>query len=327
MGIGDQTQGKSLLLTLTEPSRMDWRFKDRFGLSEKTLDCRQLAVNEVLKWKGETEPLRVFLNAFDCTHSGLKLRRSAPELGAGWQLDMQQELDAERIRRKIIETFCREGYCLIYYQAYHASFLKYWHAHDVEHWSLVIGCDEGGITLADEAGAPDFFRGHIGFVPWAVIFDSWQLMSAGGIATVTGGSDRGDWDIEFLSLVRQSVNHMRGGGLACLHSFVQAVSGAPLDELIPSLEQLEFDIHYFRKLRELWQLAVQQSVVPGRFMQPEWVEELFYVCKCWSLIMGVVMKWKRQPERDYRLKLVDYLHQTWRNEQRLFESMASLPGL
>ncbi len=314
----------SLLEKVMKPSPVDWRYPDHFGITERTLDCRQLAIHEVLKWKHEAEPIRIFLNAFDCKNIGLKLRRKAPELEMGWQHEDTVCVDPGSLKQMICHAFKQEGYCLLFYEAFEAEFLRYYNVHQVEHWSLVVDCNDKGITILDEAGAKSFFHGHVGTVPWSVLFSSFNRMNRYGLSTLFKTEAKIDWDHSFSSMIAASVERMFEEGLQCLGLFIDEVSLCPLKQLVSELESLEFDVHYYRKLRELWQLAVVRSVVPAQYLKSEWVEELFYVCKCWSLILGVIMKWKRQPHRDYRYKLVDYLRQTQENEERMFAGMAKL---
>ncbi|WP_068776343.1 hypothetical protein [Paenibacillus sp. FJAT-26967] len=301
----------------------DWRFPDEEGLSQRTLDCRQLCMMEVLKWKGVSRLTPIFLNAFDCESSGMLLRRQEPQLNLGWKLTRYSPLNPEGLFPLIQSILDHEGYVLLFYKAHEAPFSGYYEKHDIVHWSLLTGCDEQGVDLVDDEGAPAYFNGYIGRVPREVLLDTLGASGFGGAAIIKEDpAYTRSWEEDFRSLVQMSVDNMiNREGLKNLESFVQAVETAPLEELIGNLERLEFDIHYYRRLRELWKTAVEKQVVPEECVAPGWVEELLYVCKSWSLVMGVLAKWKRQPQRDYRLKLTDYLNQTLESERGFFREL------
>ncbi|MCY9591238.1 hypothetical protein PC41400_06560 [Paenibacillus chitinolyticus] len=306
--------------------KTDWRFPDGEGLSQRTLDCRQLCMMEVLKWKGERQLTPVFLNAFDCESNGLMLRRSEPEPGRGWRLTKYSPLNTEGLYPLIDSVFDHEGYCLLFYNAKEAVFSSYHGKHDIVHWSLLVDYDEAGVTLVDDEGAPAFFNGYIGKVPWQTLMSAHASSEKGGVAIL--GRRPGyakTWEEEFLSLVRASVHNMVDQqGLKNLENFVKAVAESRAEALIPMLETLEFDVHYFRRLRELWKAAVENGTVPDRYKAPGWVEELVYVCKLWSLVMGVLAKWKRQPDKDYSAKLTDYLGQALESEKGFYRELRHL---
>ncbi len=308
---------------LTVPKVVDWRFPDKHGFCERTLDCKQLSVKEVLEWKGQVDLIKVFLNHFDCSHSNLLLRRSEPELNMGWSIKTSTSISPSYIKTLILKQLKNHGYCLLFYKSFETTYSSYYNVHDLVHWSLIIDSNEGELTLIDEAGSKDYFDGQFGKIPWDVFLESWKQDSSHGIGILSfDQKETEDWDTVFLNLVRASVENMIDlGGLNHLKDFIYTIRNTPTDELVNMLETFEFDIHYFRRLRELWLLAVDRKVIPQKYLDPSWVEELFYLCKCWSLIMGVLMKWKRQPHKDYKQKLVDYLQQTLDNEIKFFTAL------
>ncbi|UFJ42414.1 hypothetical protein LOK74_07985 [Brevibacillus humidisoli] len=306
---------------------VDWRYPDQEGLSERVLDCRQSSIKEVLRWKGYDKLIRVFLNRFDCFYSGLLLRRSEPKLMLGWGLTTHSSLSPEGVRSMIRSVFSRIGYCLLYTQAYHMPFSAYYGRYEVLHWSLVIDCDDEQVTLVDDSGSPVYFQGYVGKVPWEVLADGWRQNAEGGVAYLVRETVpmESTWPGHCRQLLVDTVSEMVDrGGLNNLAGFIQAVEAAPLTELIEDLERLEFDLNYYRKARELWKLAVASGHFPAELTQGTWVEHLSDACQNWSLVMGVAMKWRRQPSRDYRAKLTDYLWQAYEAERACFLAMAEL---
>ncbi|WP_134683013.1 hypothetical protein [Brevibacillus migulae] len=328
MAEGTKREKEHLAAEILAKGKLDWRFPDENGFSERNLDCFQLCVKEVLQWKREPELMQVFLGSFDCRHSGLLLRRMEPTLQKGWRLNRFGVVQADRIQSIIRSIFDGEGYCLIYYQAFTMPLSRYHQLYEVNHWALVIDVDDTHITIVDETGTSEWFQGSIGRIPWEVFLASWEKMGQGGPAFLTQQDGASfTWDEAFIRLAGDSVRQMTvDGGLDNLKAFVRAVEDAPLPSLIARLDRLEFDIHYFRRLRELWQTAVQKKAIPASFVRSGWVEELTYLCKGWSLVLGVVMKWKKQPERDYRDKLVDYLHQIVSMETSFFKELERMVG-
>lgn len=306
---------------------VDWRYPDEEGLSERTLDCCQSSVKEVLRWKGYDQLLRVFLNPFDCYHVHLQLRRSEPQLMQGWQLTRHASLSPEGVRAMIRSVFARIGYCFLYTHAYYMPFSSYYSRYDVLHWSLVIDCDEEQVTMVDEAGDPRYFQGYIGKVPWDVLADGWRQNSEGGVAYLVRQTVPMEhtWPQNCRQLMADSVRQMvDGGGLSQLASFIRVVDTAPLAEVVAQLERLEFDLHYFRKLRELWKLAAAGGQLPNSLVQGDWLDDLARACQNWSLALGVTMKWRHQPTRDYRGKLTDYLWKAYEAERACFLAMRDL---
>jgi hypothetical protein len=304
---------------------INWRIPDQHGLSERTLDCRQLSIKEILHWRGEKRLIEIFLNPFDCSHKFLLLRRSEPTLQMGWSIIRMVPDSPEKIVSLIKSVYQQEGYCILFFDAYHMPFSAYYGVYDITHWSLLIDHDDSCITLADDTGSPAYFTGNIGRIPWDQFLQSWTKVKGGGVAFVQydQSRDRMEWEEVFRHLLITSYEQMvMQKGLDQLADFVGEVEQTPVSKLVHRLEQLEFDAHYFRRLRELWSLAVKKQVVPTRFLRSEWVEDLLDLCNCWSLIMGVLMKWKRQPERDYQEKLTGYLWEAWRLESNFINQLA-----
>jgi hypothetical protein len=314
---------------LTNPKVVDWRFPDKDGFCERTLDCKQLAVKEVLRWREEKDLLQIFLNPFDCSSYKLQLRRSEPNFNLGWSLQTDHSISKDQIIQKIQQYIQSDGYCLLFYKSFETEYSNYYKVHDIVHWSLIVNADEEKFTLIDEAGHPSYFKGHLGQVDMDIFHSNWNCNSSYGIAKLSKKeSMTKEWDTVSFELMKTSVENMtRLGGLENLKEFVETLKETDATTIIHLLETLEFDIHYFRRLRELWLLAVNRGSIPKQYVHPVWVEELFYLCKCWSLIMGVLMKWKRQPSKDYKKKLIDYLTQTYKNEERFFYAMKQSLGV
>lgn len=125
-------------------------------------------------------------------------------------------------------------------------------------------------------------------------------------------------------MIQQSVNQMRQEGFAAFTKLCIGTKRTTHHQIITNLETLEFDVHYFRRLRELWKNAIHQRVIPTPYIQPGWIEEIHHLCNTWSLVMGVLMKWKRQPERDYRSKLLGYLKDAIQSETDLITEWANM---
>ncbi|SDN48777.1 hypothetical protein SAMN04488137_4656 [Fictibacillus solisalsi] len=320
---------KSIQDFLTNPKVVDWRFPDKDGFCERTLDCKQLAVKEVLRWRKEKDLLPIFLSPFDCSHKDLQLRRSEPNLNLGWSLQTKHSIPKEKIISEIQHSISKNGYCLLFYKSFETTYSSYYKTFDIVHWSLIVNADEGKLTLIDEAGHPSYFQGHLGHVNFDNFQSNWLCDSNYGIGQVIKEeSSNADWSSVCFELMRSSVENMTThGGLENLKDFVDSLQETSPSIIVEYIETLEFDIHYFRRLRELWLLAVNRGIIPKPYVNPLWVEELFYLCKCWSLIMGVLMKWKRQPSKDYKKKLVDYVTQTYKNEERFFLAMKQSLGV
>ncbi|MBO8162735.1 MAG: hypothetical protein H0Z34_03320 [Brevibacillus sp.] len=304
---------------------VDWRYPDEEGLSERVLDCRQSSIKEVLRWKGYDKLIRIFLNRFDCYHSGLLLRRSEPQLMMGWGLTTHSPFSPEGVRSMIRSVFQRIGYCLLFSEAYHMPFSTYYERYEIMHWSLVIDCDDQGMTLVDDSGHPAFFQGYVGNVPWSVLAKGWRRAGDGGVAYLIRDAAPLDdaWPAHCRRLIADSVTEMATRcGLDHLAGFIKEVERSPLSAVVSELERLEFDLNYFRKARELWRLAVSAGEIPANLLGSDWSEQLSNACQAWSLVMGVAMKWRRQPERDYRNKLVGYLWQAYERERAMIGAMA-----
>ncbi len=317
---------QTLAAKLLAQDKVDWRFPDEFGLSERNMDCLQLSILEVLKWKGETQPIPIFLNAFDCKSEGLLLRRSLPTLHRGWKLIRYPQLDRERMQHLLRSLIDGEGYALVHYKAFHAPFSSYYHKHDVVHWALVIDADEEHVHIVDDAGSEDYFVGYMGKVPNDLFFETLAATGNGGVAILLKSDDAVPEAEHIAALIQQSVHQMEAG-LVSLSSFVGQVEQTSSVALAEKLAMLEFDIHYFRRLRELWKTAAEQGVIPQELLHAELMEALEQVCETWSYVMGVLMKWKRLPQRDFRDKLLSLLEQAVLAEKSLQQAFAEAGGV
>lgn len=315
--------GQSLASSLRLREKVDWRFPDEYGLSERNLDCLQLSILEVLKWRGETHPIPIFLNALDCKSEGLLLRRSLPVLHRGWKLIQYPRLDEERMQHLLRSLIDGEGYALVHYKAFHAPFSAYYHKHDVVHWALVIDVDEEHVHVVDDAGSETYFQGYMGKVPHALFFGTLAGAGQGGTAILQKSAVAEPEHEHLASLIRRSAEQMESG-LAHLSAFAAQVADTPSEELVGKLAMLEFDIHYFRRLRELWKTAAERGVIPESLLRDELTAALQHTCELWSYVMGVLMKWKRLPQRDFRDKLLSLLHQALQAEEQLQRSFAAI---
>ncbi|GAA4726405.1 hypothetical protein [Brevibacillus fulvus] len=318
----------SLAEKLIRQSPPDWRFPDQYGLSERALDCRQLAISEVLKWQGETEVIPLFLNPFDCSAHRLVLRRSEPNLQRGWRIVPYSTPSVRDFRPLIRSLLDEKGYALIFYKAFYMPFHSYYGIHDVVHWSLVVDSDEEQLTLVDSSGTDAYFSGYVGKIPWRLFLEASAMGGAAGAATILRpNGTQASWPEEFHQIVNASLAAMlEQGGLAQLAEFIIELEQTSTGRVVKELERLEFDLHYYRRLRELWKVAAEQRAIPAVYLREAWMEELQMLCRAWSLVVGLLMKWKRQPERDYHQKLVNYLWQTYANEQRFFAELGKLAG-
>ncbi|MGM1049391.1 MAG: hypothetical protein ACQEXX_25090 [Bacillota bacterium] len=309
----------SLAEKVLNKKHMDWRFPDEYGLSERTLDCQQLAVHEVIKWKGEQDPFSIFISPFDCKAENINLIRSKPTLNGGWEINQLSQSKNEDIRHYLGSIIRSEGYALINYQAFFIPFCTYYQKFNIKHWSLVIDCDDTSVTLVDTAGINTYFTGSIGVIPWDILIGNWEN-SEGSIAILGCTTERKELNAElfYKKLAAESYSRMvTQDGLTNMEKAFDLLGEISLQDLTSNLERLELDYHYYRRLRELWKTAVLKKAVPANLIKAGWVEELFSLCKSWSLIMGVLMKWKRQPDRDYRKKLLAYSLQTLESERNL----------
>jgi hypothetical protein len=309
-------------------NKIDWRFPNEYGLGEQNLDCRQLSVMEVLRWRGKTDLIPIFLNSFDCFHKGILLRRSEPTLQGGWNITKIEHSQNENIAENIRYIMDQEGYCLLYFNAFYMKLSNYYHLHDITHWSLVVGYNNEELYIADTSGVPSYFENSVGAVPWTKFVEAWNEQNDAGIAVINHSSEKDfNWECVFSDLVHQSVQSMKHeGGLEHIAGFISEIEQISLLEIVAELERIEFDIHYFRRLRDLWRVAIVNHAVPQQYVAPGLLEENINVNKYWSLVMGVLMKWKRQPDRDYREKLFGYLWEAYRAEDRYFNEMDLLQG-
>ncbi|CAM4434942.1 hypothetical protein [Paenibacillus tarimensis] len=307
----------------------NWRLPNEFGLSERTLDCLQLAVMEALWRDGGQKMIQIFLNPFDCIRVGLSLRRSEPALQAGYQLVRFSAPDAGALEEVIRYLFEREGYCMLFYQTWEHELSAYRDKYNLTHWSFITDVGDTELMIADSAGHPDYFaRGTTAIVPWRdfrAAFERTRNYGAGYVRQEAGCGE--PWPELLDHLLQASVHNMREwGGLQQMQEFAEKLEGTSVSELVLQLESLEFELNYYRKLRDLWKTAVFKQVIPRDRTHAGWVQALMDSCECWSLVMGVLMKWKRQPERDYKDKLVHYMWEVYDREQTMFTAMAETVG-
>ncbi|MEK3788525.1 hypothetical protein [Paenibacillus sp. FSL K6-1230] len=312
---------------LAERGRLDWRIPDEYGCSERNLDCRQLCALEVMKWKGEKNPVSIFLDPFNAVSDRLMLRRAEPVLHHPWKLTAFPALQDDKLQHLVRSIFEIEGYCLLYYKAVNVPFSAYHGKHDVIHWLLLADLTDTQVTVIDDTGLPPYFDGYQAVIPNHIFFPALQASGHAGAAILRHQEEPAtDLGLEwFPKLAAQSATQMlQDGGLDSIAHFADALEQAERAELLESLEQLEFDVHYFRKLRVLWDTAVEQKNIPERYLKPEWTSALKEACNQWSYAVGVLMKWKRQPERDYRQRLVGYIHDALAAEERLAQELKQL---
>lgn len=305
--------------------KTDWRFPNELGLSERTLDCRQLSVMEVLKWKGETSIVETFLSPFNCRIEGLSLRRKEAGLGFGWHVVPSSPIIGTKISETIRAKIDQESYCLIYYNPFYMPFSQYYRTHNLTHWSLVYKYDEKQITLADTAGRTSYFAGNIGDIPWSDFIDAWESAPNGGVAILRKNDQNMNWNQQFYHIIEESVVSIivnKEGEE--LKQWIETIQNTPLNTVVSKLEKFEFDVNYYRKLRELWLLAVYKRLIPKPYLKYGWAEGLVDLCKSWSLVVGTIMKWKRQPDKDYRKRLLDYLWETYTYETIFFKELEKL---
>lgn len=301
---------------------INWKFPDSYGLCERNLDCRQLSIKEILGLKGETKLIRVFLNAFDCKSNDILLRRKEPILGKGWSLKKYDYPDVNSFKKGIEEVYGENGYSLIYFDTLNVSITEYYKLHDVIHWSLVVKISNDCVNIIDDIGIRKYFQRNVGTIPAKIFFNSLKESDTIGTSYLECTNPINSWEEDFEKLLRESVENMLYyGGIDSLEQFILSVGKTPREKLVSRLEQLEFDINYYRKLRELWKLAVIQKEVPKSFFHSEWVEELWTICNLWSLVLGVLMKWKRQSDRDYKDKLNYNLEKVLLHEYKFYNNL------
>lgn len=309
---------RKTIMQFVQESRVDWRFSDLYGLSERTLDCQQLAVKEVLQWQGYADIIPVFMDSLSCHFDGNALKRKSSAI-RGYSVVVQNTSAEDELRTTVTDLFNKQGYCLIQYPASEASFSSYYNKYSITHWALVVGVQADSVTLMDTTGTSPYFNGPIGNVPWELL----PLHDCFAAIVRQEGSP-GNWENDFVRLVKDSIVEMNDNGLHNLHQYITYISGHSGLELVPKLERMELEVHSFRQVRELWNTAIRKQVIPIDYMLAGWVEEVEYLCKAWSLVMGVLMKWKRQPERNYKQKLIDYLLPTYKSEKLLINELEQI---
>ncbi|WP_127531407.1 hypothetical protein [Paenibacillus kobensis] len=300
----------------------DWRYPDKHGLCNRNLDCKELAVKEVLSWKGEPEPTRVFLHPWDCEHRGFLLRRTEYPLEHGWRVNSHAISDRQPLIQFITQAVQDEGYCLLYYKAFNKPFCSYYQRHDIIHWSLVIHCEEDGIWLFDDKGNHPYFSGSLGFVQWDHLVSEWGVGE--GVALLDYDPDRRESSMSQLRRLSEFsvIGMAEQGGLHQLRTFINELSRKAPEELIPELERMEFDVHYFRRLREVWKSYALQN----NLFSDEGKNLLHSVCRMWSLVIGVIMKWRRQPHREYQSVMIGHLYNAHEQEVRWIRYLSEWEG-
>ncbi|PWW03206.1 hypothetical protein DFQ01_107103 [Paenibacillus cellulosilyticus] len=318
---------------LHSPTAINWRYQDQAGLSDRSLDCLQLCTKEVLlrQHVAANELLPVFLNPFDCHLLGeFHLRRSLPTLNHGWKVGKYPLNDKSDIRSFIKLILEAHRYALIFYQADKAAFSTYYKKHSIIHWAIVADVTDSSLILIDDTLVKDFLiNGQVGIIPWSHLDQCLRYSNEFGVAILERLPDSSNetWETTFHRIIRDSVHAMlHCGGLARLQTFINHLYSLSHEQLNIYLEHLEFDINYYRKLRELWLLAVVKRQIPRSLLHADWAEELIPLCKSWSLVMGILMKWKKQPERDYRSKLNEYLIYMYDLETKLMRGLEPLTG-
>ncbi|MGA5691436.1 hypothetical protein [Cytobacillus pseudoceanisediminis] len=317
---------QNLLSTLLQHN-INWRFPDVNGLSERTLDCKQLAVMEILRWKGIDQIIPIFMNPFNCVLEGITLKRKEPKLQMGWVVN-EMNLDSENdIKEKVQSVFDNNGYCILYYKAFKMPLSSYYNIHDITHWSLITKSTNEELVIFDNTGTGEYFKGLIGTVPWDTFLEYWKEAGE-GIATVINPSQdfsEKEWNKIFLEIVEESIKEMiEHNGLSNLFNFIKEIEKLPTTSVIRELEKFEFSFNNFRRIRELWLLAVERKFIPKQYIMSGWVEELMDLCKAWTLVIGLILKWKRQQHKDYKEKLCDFLWEVYENEKRFFDELSAL---
>lgn len=316
---------KLSLLEWVGKQRVDWRIVNEAGLSERQLDCFQLAVMEILRWKGESNLVEVFINALDCRVNGLQLRRSEPVLRMGWGVNGKNSFPVKLLESMISASIIENGYCLLHYDAYNIPFSSYYQTHRIKHWSLIVGMGDGEMTLLDLAGNPKWFNGTVGKVPLDALRRAWQCSTDFGVAVITrmAANDPKAWENEARRVVRSSIHSMKvDRGLDHLRIFIDALASRHASELVPQLDVLSFDIHYYRKLRELWKTAADHQIIPEKLRSHALQSLLHRTCKCWSMIMGGLLKWKRQPQRYSKDHIIGYFEEALKTETLVIQELA-----
>lgn len=297
-----------------EQKKLDWRFPDESSFSDLNLDCRQTCIKEVLSWLGEKDLAQVFLDHFSCHYTTLTLRTNEPSLHRGWELVQQQVKDLDSCISSIQTIFREKGYVLFYYRAFDFKYSAYYQKYDLIHWALVVDADEQGITIMDDSGTPEYYKNYLGCFTWAEFvqgFIEWPIDAKAGVGFLKRRDSVLKWEEEFTQICNLSVKSMFAEhGISAFQQFIYDLATLPLDEITDDLERLEFDMHYYRRRRELWKIAIEQNLLPSHFVQDHVKQSIIALCKSWSLVMGVIMKWKYQPYRDYREKIVNYLNHT-----------------
>lgn len=304
----------------------NWKLPNEFGLSERTLDCLQLAVMEALKRKGCRDLIPVFLNPFDCIRIGLSVRRSEPMLQGGFSLVRFSAPDAGALQDVIRYVLEREGYCLLYYQTWDHALSAYRHKYDLTHWSFITSVSESQLTIVDAAGAPEHFaQGNTAAISWDVFISAFEQTRNYGVGYIQYEQPAATpWEEQLNRILRMSVHRMLDdGGLEQLREFAEKLENAPQADIVQQLERLEFELNYYRKLRDLWKVAVFRDIIPKKQLHAGWLQALMDSGECWSLVIGLLMKWKRQPSRDYHHKLAHYIWEVYDRERLMFAEMAS----
>lgn len=305
-------------------SKPNWRFPDKNGLYERNLDCLQLSIKEILYHNNQKNIIETFLNPFDCNTKKLTLRRRNPTLNFGWNLQTIDRLTFDSFLERITEEINKKGYALVYFDPFHMKFSKYYKIYHIKHWFLVIKRSKDLLTVLDESGSNKNINDNIGQINIKEMEIGWRQSEDYGIGILTKNETMRNWDEEFNHILQKSVENMKSNGLNQLNTFIKNIRESEKNIIISHVENLEFDVQYFKKLRELWKIAALNKVITHNYYQPEWVEEIYHLCNTWGLVLGVLMKWKRQPEKDYKDKLLGYLEEAYESECRLcneFENM------
>ncbi|MBU8772066.1 hypothetical protein [Cytobacillus oceanisediminis] len=318
----NQSMKRETLFQRISNMKIDRRFPDKDSFSDLNLDCRQFCIKEVLRWLGEEDLIKVFINPLSCYHFKLSIRTNEPTLQRGWRLNTQNFESSMEIQEVIQQMFNKFGYALLFYKAYNFPHSTYYQKYDIMHWALVLDCCEETITIMDDSGTDNYFRNTIATFTWDQFISPWNSQKDfGGAAYLTKEDLSQKWEEEFAVISRQTVENMTEKGQANFKKFIDDIKELPIEEIREMLEKIEFELHYYRRQRELWKIAFSKNIVSNNKFLIILQNSLINLCKQLSLVMGVVMKWKRQPNKDYRDKLVSLLNGVYQQEKILIKEI------
>lgn len=296
---------------------------DQFGLSQKQLNCLQLAGKELLKESGRQDLIEIFISPLDCEISGIGIKNEPP---LNWNRGVRLEaVSSESISvSQIQEIFQQQRHCFLYFNGELAPFSSFYKQFPVRHWLMIYDIEDQYFSTFDDSGHRDFYQGVIGKIPIPLCQQLIEENVVLQLAFIKEEVPESEWKHEFLELMRASVLNMRQHGWENLQLFYDRLSRLEVEEMVGRLNELDYTVFFFKKPRELLSLTWQRKLVPQLFSQGKIEHLLREICKHWNIISGYILKWKYVKSRDYRTPILRNLSAAIQLEQAFVSQIEKL---